>query len=270
MNLNYVRYVDKWVGLAICLVLFCFDRVIGRFFGRHIPSLLATTPPPLDAEPHCPRRVLCIKFYGLGNTAMLIPVLEALRRRHPDAELDFLTLSGNVPLLERSGALTRVRALDVAGLRPFLRTFAAELGAIRRRGYDTVLDFEQFVKVSTVIAFLSGARERIGFNTDGQRRGFLYTTRVVYTDSDHMSAISARLVRPLGLTGELPPASLTIREEERQKVRTFLIDAGVAPSHFPLVAIHLGIGMNFYRVALKRWDVANFAAVADELVARYG
>src|SRR2546422_6716735 len=91
MTLNYVRYVDKWVGLAICLVLFCFDRVIGRFFGRHIPSLLATTPPPLDAEPHCPRRVLCIKFYGLGNTAMLIPVLEALRRRHPDAELDFLT-----------------------------------------------------------------------------------------------------------------------------------------------------------------------------------
>src|SRR6059036_3893344 len=72
MNLNYARYLDKWVGLAICLVLFCFDRVIGRFFGRHLPSLLATTPPPLDAEPHGPRRVLCIKFYGLGNAIMLL------------------------------------------------------------------------------------------------------------------------------------------------------------------------------------------------------
>src|SRR5437867_1349765 len=270
MNLNYARYVDKWVGLAICLVLFCFDRVIGRLFGRHLPSLLATTPPPLDAEPHCPRRVLCIKFYGLGNAIMLLPVLEALRRRHPGAEIDFLTLSGNVPLLERSGVLTRVRALDVAGVAPFLRSLAVELGAIRRRGYDTVLDFEQFVKISTIIAFLSGARERVGFNTDGQRRGFLYTTRVVYTDSDHMSAIFARLIRPLDVTGELPAPTLQLRDQERQKVRALLAREGVTPDRFPLVAMHLGIGMNFYRVPLKRWDPANFAAVADGLAERYG
>jgi len=270
MNLNYARYVDKWIGLAICLVLFCFDRVIGRLFGRHLPSLLATTPPPLDAEPHCPRRVLCIKFYGLGNAIMLLPVLEALRRRHPGAEIDFLTLSGNVPLLERSGVLTRVRALDVAGVAPFLRSLAVELGAIRRRGYDTVLDFEQFVKISTIIAFLSGARERVGFNTDGQRRGFLYTTRVVYTDSDHMTAIFARLTRPLGVTGDFPDVSLSLRAAERESARRILAETGVADEHFPLVALHVGIGMSFYRVPLKRWDALNFAALADGLVERHG
>jgi len=270
MNLNYARYVDKWIGLAICLVLFCFDRVLGRFFGRHIPSLLSTTPPPLDAEPPRPRRILCIKFYGLGNAIMLLPVLEALRRRHPGAELDFLTLNGNVPLLERSGVLTRVRALDVAGLATFLRTLAAELGAIRRRGYDTVLDFEQFVKISTIIAFLSGARERIGFNTDGQWRGFLYTTRVVYTDSDHMTGIFARLTRPLGVTGDFPDVSLSLRAAERESARRILAEAGVAAEHFPLVALHVGIGMSFYRVPLKRWDAVNFAALADGLVERHG
>src|SRR2546428_9517629 len=201
---------------------------------------------------------------------MLIPVLEALRRRHPDAELDFLTLSGNVPLLERSGALTRVRALDVAGLRPFLRTFAAELGAIRRRGYDTVLDFEQFVKISTIIAFLSGARERIGFNTDGQRRGFLYTTRVVYTDSDHMTGIFARLTRPLGVTGDFPDVSLSLRAAERESARRILAEAGVAAEHFPLVAPHVRIRMSFYPGPPQRREPRHLAAPARGLGARHG
>src|SRR5437867_547584 len=113
MNLNYARYVDKWIGFGICLVLFAFDRTVGRLLGRRIPSLLATTPPPLDAPPGRPHRILCIKFYGLGNAVMLLPVLEAVRRRFPDVEIDFLTMAGNVPLLERSGAITRALGIDV-------------------------------------------------------------------------------------------------------------------------------------------------------------
>jgi ADP-heptose:LPS heptosyltransferase len=269
MDLNFARYVDKWVGLAISLVLFLFERVLAPFTGRRIPPLLATTPPETDTLP-APRRVLCIKFYGLGNAIMLLPVLDALRQRHPGVEIDFLTLTGNVELLQRSGLVTQLHAVDVRSVPRFLRSLRTSLVAIRRRRYDTVLDFEQFVKISTIIAFLSGAPTRIGFNTDGQRRGFMYTVRVVYTDSDHMSAIFARLLRPLGVTGELPATGYPVQASERQIVNEFLAAAGVARTHFPIVAIHLGMGTNFDRVALKRWDAANFAAVADALMERYG
>jgi ADP-heptose:LPS heptosyltransferase len=34
--------------------------------------------------------------------------------------------------------------------------------------------------------------------------------------------------------------------------------------------MHLGIGMNFYRMPLKRWEPENFAAVADALARRWG
>jgi ADP-heptose:LPS heptosyltransferase len=269
MNLRYARYVDRWIGLAVCLVFFLFERTVGRLAGRQLPSLLATTPPPLDASPPPPRRILCMKFYGLGNAIMLLPVLAAVRRRYPDAELDFLTLAGNVPLLERSGILTRVRGVDVSGLWPFVRSLIGQVRDIRHR-YDTVLDFEQFVKISTIIGFLSGARERIGFNTDGQQRGFLYTTRVVYTDSDHTSAIYARITRPLDVPPELAPAPLALRPAERETAERLLREHGVRDDHFPVVALHVGIGLSFYRVALKRWDIANFAAVADALVERHG
>ena len=270
MDLNLARYVDQWVGLAICLVLFAWERLTRRWHGRDVRALLSTTPPALDEPPIAPRRILCMKFYGLGNAIMLIPVLEAVRRRWPGVEIDFLTMPGNVALLERSGVVRRAYAVDTSTVGRFVATMWKTLGRVRRHGYDTVLDFEQFVKVSTVIAFLSGARERIGFNTDGQRRGFMYTRRVVYTDSDHMSAIFARLTRPLGVKGPLPEVRLPLADAERRAARAFLADAGVAPDHFPLVAVHLGIGMNFYKVPLKRWDPANFAAVADALAERHG
>jgi ADP-heptose:LPS heptosyltransferase len=270
MNLNYARYVDKWIGLVVCLVLFAVERLLSRWTGRRLPPLHATTPPRPGAPPPAPRRILCMKFYGLGNAHMLAPALQALRRRFPEAEVDFLTLAGNVALLERTGTVTRALGVDVGSIPAFVRTMGRALREVRGRGYDTVLDFEQFVKVSTIIAVLTGARERIGFNTDGQRRGFLYTRRVVYTDSDHMSGIFARLLRPLGITGELEPAHLAIRAEERTRVREFLGAAGVAPGHFPVVVIHVGIGMNFYRVALKRWSIESFAAVADGLAERHG
>jgi ADP-heptose:LPS heptosyltransferase len=270
MDLNLARYVDKWVGLAICLVLFAWERLTRRWHGRDIRSLLSTTPPGLDEPPIAPRRILCMKFYGLGNAIMLIPVLDAVRRRWPGVEIDFLTMPGNVPLLERSGVVTRAYAIDTSSAGRFLRTLWATLRTVRGRGYDTVLDFEQFVKISSILAFCSGAHERIGFNTDGQRRGFMYTRRVVYTDSDHMSAIFARLTRPLGVEGPLPEVHLPLTDAERRAAREFLAEAGVAPDHFPVVAVHLGIGMNFYKVALKRWEPASFAAVADTLAERHG
>jgi ADP-heptose:LPS heptosyltransferase len=269
MNLSFARYVDTWVGAAICLVLFAFDRVLGPLVGRHIPPLLATTPPRADAPLAAPRRILCMKFYGLGNAIMLLPVLAAVRRRFPDAEIDFLSLAGNVPLLERSGLTRETLGVDVSGVGRFVGSMWTVLRRVRRRRYDTVLDFEQFVKISTIIAFLSGARQRIGFNTAGQRRGFLYTTRVVYTDSEHMSAIFARLARPLGVEGELPPVTFPIRDQERRAVREFLARAGVGADHFPLVAVHVGIGTNF-SLPVKRWEPANFAALADLLVERHG
>src|SRR5438093_9620288 len=164
MNLNYARYVDKWVGLVVCLAFYALERLLSPLTGRHLPPLFATTPPPLDGTRPAPRRVLCIKFYGLGNVAMLLPVLQALREHFPATEIDFLTLAGNVPLLERSGTVTRALGVDVGTLPRFLSSLAGALRAGRRRRYDSAIDFEQFLTISAVIRFLTGARERLGLN----------------------------------------------------------------------------------------------------------
>ena len=270
LDMNLARRIDTWGGLVISAVLFAFSRLASLFGGRRLPPMRATTPPTPGAPPLRPKRILAIKFYGLGNVVMLLPVIRALREAFPEAEVDFLTLEENRTLLDRSGVVTHTVAVDIRGYRRFLATLWNAVRATRGRHYDVVIDFEQFVKLSTIVAYLTGAPERIGFNTDGQRRGWLYTIRVVYTDSEHTSRIFMRLLRPLRIT-ELParvPMRATRAEDDA--VDRLLAEHGVSPTHFPLVTVHVGSGDNFYRIPLKRWPTTNFARLADALVERYG
>lgn len=271
VNKGLARLLDTWGGLVICAVLYAHARLT----GRHLPPRRATTPPTADKPPiRKPQRILTIKTYGLGNVVILMPVLARLRAAHPDAVIDMLTLEGNCDLVERTGLIDRAIPFRVGGLGNALGSLLGILRAIRGREYDLVIDFEQFIKLSSILGYLTGASERIGFNTDGQRRGWLYTTRVVYTDNQHMSGIFARLLQPLGLELEEPgPLEIATTPEEEAAVERFLAESfGAAPADAPapLVPIHVGSGPNFYDVPLKRWPIESFAALADALVERYG
>jgi ADP-heptose:LPS heptosyltransferase len=233
-----------------------------------VPPLLATTPQDPAACVRAPRRVLGIKFYGLGNIVMILPTLRELRAAFPDVEVDFLTLSPNAPLLVQSGLVRRVLTVDPEGVVGFARSLVALLGPLRRNRYDTVLDFEQFAKISGLLMHVTGARECVGLNTEGQSRGWLYTTRIAYTDSDHTVDVFLRLIAPFGVRpGTAPAWRLPVAPADRERVRALV---GVARRGRALVVVHVGNGARYSTLDLKRWEVGRFAAVADALVERHG
>lgn len=263
LDMNLARRIDAWLGTGISLVLYGWARLRGR-----VPRMRATTPP-LAGPLAPPRRILAMKFYGLGNVAMLLPVLAALREACPRAEIHFLTMASNRELVERASVCDRVLSLDVSGFRPLAATLWRLLGQLRAHDYDLVIDFEQFIKLSAILAFLSGAPERVGFNTDGQRRGWLFTRRVVYTDSEHQSRIFLRVLKPLGVEPRLVPVAVPDTDEERKSVDALLREAGGVPDGAALVTMHVGSGVNFYRIPVKRWPIERFASLADRLVGRH-
>jgi ADP-heptose:LPS heptosyltransferase len=264
MHHHIPRYVDRFVGPPLALGLYGFSRLL----GRRLPALRATTPPVHGPRPR-PSRVLGIKFYGLGNIVMVLPTLRALKEAFPDVEIDFLTLAVNAPLLERSGLVRRVLVAEMNTGGGFLRSMLALLGPLRRGGYDTVLDFEQFVKLSSLLAHLTGARECVGLNTEGQNRSWLYTTRVAYTDSDHTVDIFLRMIAPFGVTPGPLRETLSVTREERERIRTRLAELGPGGAGC-LVVLHVGQGASYNKLDVKRWDPSRFAAVADGLVDRHG
>lgn len=270
IDMGLGRRIDASVGLLLCALLYGFARVHARLGGPDLPRWGAPTPPRPDAPPGKPRRVLAIKLWGLGNLVMIVPILDALRRAAPGVEIDFLTHEANRALLTRSGVVERVFGFEVRSYAALARSLWSALRALRARRYDLVIDFEQFAKISAIAAYASGAPRRVGFDTDGQRRGALYTSRVAYADGEHMRQLFLRLLRPLGIEPSLRPPSFGVEPAERARVRDLLAASGVARDHFPIVAFHVGSGPSSTGVPLKRWPVDRFAELADAIVQRHG
>src|SRR5439155_20375112 len=99
MNLHAARYIDRWAGVAAHLAL----RAVGRVAGRRLPPLGSTTPPSVGRTWARPRRVLAIKFYGLGYIVMILPSFAVLRTSLPEVYYVILTLYLNGEYLAQLG-----------------------------------------------------------------------------------------------------------------------------------------------------------------------
>jgi len=263
MNLHLARYIDRWVGLPLCFLLHGFARLR----GEALPAIGATTPP-VDGTLAPPHRVLAMKFYGLGNIAMILPILSELRTRFPAVQIDVLTLPGNATLLEQSGLVRRVLTTDVTTTPRFARSVLRLAAELRRGGYDTVLDFEQFLKVSGIFGFWTRAARRLGLDTEGQHRGWLYTTRIAYTDSVHTVDVFRRLTAPFGSSAAVAPWRLPVPEAARRDARAH-VASNRSTAERRLVVVHVGTGPNYDKIAVKRWDIGRFADLAHALATRH-
>ena len=95
-----------------------------------------------------PRRILLIKFWGIGSLQLLTAAARTLRRDHPLARIDLLTLCENEAFARGLGVFDEVRTLDVRaeiGWRGALRLAARIAGLLRdlrRERFDRVYDFD--------------------------------------------------------------------------------------------------------------------------------
>jgi lipopolysaccharide heptosyltransferase I len=122
-------------------------------------------------------RFLIERLGSLGDIIHTLPAVHALRRAFSQAKVDWVVESKWLPLLDGNPDLNEVIALDRTSWGA-LRTCVRRL---RSKKYDTVLDFQGLYK-SAVLGWLSGAKERIGFDARFAREGGaarFYTKKVV-------------------------------------------------------------------------------------------
>jgi len=196
------------------------------------------------------REIVVTKFWGMGNAALLLPVLELLRRRYPGARLTVVTLEHNEPVYRDAAD----RVLTVR-LRPLWRAFVdlPRLALrLRRERVDLALDMEQFVRASQVLLFLARVRQVVAFDTPGLRRAELADVRVPYDDTRHMAEGFLDLARAVGVERRrYEPGGLRPR-----------VESPVMRGESPLVVLHPGSGDNFPG---RRWPPRNFADLARRL-----
>jgi ADP-heptose:LPS heptosyltransferase len=267
MNVKALLWADRWAGVPLCFLLTIFRAV----FGRSLPKDLSA-----------PRSILFVKLAEQGSTVL---AHAALRRAVDLAGRDnvyFIVLENNRFIVDVLNIIPErnVIALSYKNL-PGL--FISALGTIRRLHQlklDAAIDLEFFSRGSAALAYLSGARRRVGFHAffgDSPYRGNLMTHRLLYNPHLHtsdafLSLVEAVLHDPALLPtfayspppAEASPPPFVAAPDETAHVREML--RREAGGNRPLILLNPNASD---LLPLRRWPGDRYVELARRLVAKY-
>lgn len=195
MNVAQMRRVDRWLGMPVCFVL----TRLRRWFGR-------------DPEPgRRPQSILFVKLAEQGSTVLAQDALAAACDRVGRDNVWFLLFEENRPILDLMGLVPQrnIIAIRTGGLLRTVLGAVSALWRLRRARIDAVIDLEFFARSSAALAYLSGARWRVGYHAFGGEasyRGDLMTHRVSFNPYLHTSQAFRMLVEALDQPAESLPA----------------------------------------------------------------
>lgn len=201
-------------------------------------------------------RILIVQTAFLGDVVLTLPLVEAVRQRFPQAQVEVLTVPANAPVLQDQPGVDAVVTYDKrgTGMRGLLRI----VRRVRAQGYDLVLSPHRSLR-SALLVVGSGSPQRIGF-----RR---WCTRWAYTATVPRPATAHEVQRNLQLLAALGPEpvpttsrlTLHVAPAARRKAREYFTRCGVGQA---ATVIGMIPGSQW---GTKRWPAARFAALIERL-----
>lgn len=256
-----VARIDAWIGKPLCALLTLWDRALQLLRPRSAAAA---------------HRMLFIKLNEMGSSVLACPAFAEAERALGRENLFILVFAQNRAILDVLPYFDPERVFVVEGrsLLGFGLSLLRALLAIRRRGIDTAIDMEGLSCASALIAYLSGATQRVGFyNFDayGPYRGRLLTRELNYTFQHHISRQFVALVRAACQPGgELFKESnapafgmprFEPRASERAAVaRTLRAQLQRAPARIVILNPNCSD-----LLPLRRWPLQNFAELGKRL-----
>lgn len=149
-------------------------------------------------DPNESPRILIVRLSAIGDTIHSIPLAAAIRRAYPNCHLGWVVEKLSAPLIENNPLVDWVRVLPKGWLKSFAQVSALRRD-LRRERFDIAFDVQGLTK-STVAAWFSGAKKRIGF-TRGQARELapILDNVLLAPEGRHIIDMTLSLVRGMNI-----------------------------------------------------------------------
>jgi heptosyltransferase-2 len=203
-------------------------------------------------------RILVVQTGFLGDVILTTPLLAALRRHDPEAEITMLVTPSAVPLVRAHPALDHVIVDDKRGADRGLRGLVGLVGRLRAGGYTVAVAAHKSIRTGMALR-AAGIPRRVGFTTAPAAR--FYTDRVERPLDRHDRDRLLGLLAPLGIAAgaDAAPPALGIDADAAARAADLL--APLAAGR-PLAAVCPGSAWR-----TKRWPMAAFAGLVRRLEA---
>jgi heptosyltransferase I len=210
-----------------------------------------------------PERIALIKPSALGDIVHSLPVLTALRRHFPAAQIAWVVNRAYAPLLYNHPDLNEIIPFDRGAMRGGLiaggMSFARFLHDLPKRRFDLVIDLQCLLRTG-LMTLATRASVRIGLASAREGATMCYTHRVDdRTDVTHAVERYWRVAEALGECSH-KAFHVPIQAEARAWARERL-------QSFPRPWLAVGVGS---RWLTKRWPPEHFAALARLTHEKFG
>ncbi len=209
------------------------------------------------------KKILVMRYRFIGDTVLTIPFLRNLRRAEPDAYIAWMVAPRSSDVIKGVPYVNELIYWDPVTIHADSlgghRTWSSKIRFIRElraRRFDKIYVLKRSLS-SAVMAWLSGAAERIGFDTEG--RGLFLTKRVPYQHDRHEVQNFLDVLRADGISVKDDHLELWSAPDEDAFVHALLRSKGIGTGE-RLMAIH-----PFSAVVERGWPLENFARLATEL-----
>lgn len=236
------------------------DKTIARLLFFVVVATARLRPPKAQIPPQLqiPPRFVVVRPGGLGDAIMSIPFLRNLRSAFPASHMTLVCVTKDRAVFDLVSYHDELIVID-----DLVHTIP-NLWRLHRMTIDVLFDLEPYRGSSSVVSWLSGARSRVGFDTNSRRR--LYTHLVMYSEESRSEP--ENMLRQLAVLGLQAPAEeaqnthIDLADEHRERARRRMSEAGLdSQAHF-LVGVAAG--------ALKpenQWGMSAFSSLIESILA---
>jgi len=268
MNIQFMRTVDRRIGVPVCYAL-SFVHSLGKLFKKPDPNPSA-------------KKILFIELSEMGSIVLAYSMFQKTRELYPDAELYFLTFRENRHAIDALDVLPEknVFILESRDFISFLKSLFTTLLRIRKERLSTVIDLEFFTRLTAIISYFSGAMNRVGFyryNNEGLYKGSFLTHRVSLNPHLHIAHNFLNLILAVvSSTDDVPMTKRPLSEGEIQTPRWVTTDKRQSAIRERLCKLNRQIG-NAQKIVLlnpnssdiiplRKWPEENYIELGKMLL----
>lgn len=200
-------------------------------------------------------KILFIRIDRIGDLVLSTPAIKAIKETYPGSKLVVLASRTNCSLLENNPYVDHTVIYDPS---KNLWTKFRSILQLRNYHFDLAIDpYADYELKTALIAFLSGAKKRIGYVSYG-REIFFNLPAPTIENEKHFVDLTIDVLKPIGVIPKEKSPEIFIVEDEKKWASDWLKERGLATK--PIFAIHPGA---YYES--QRWPAENFAELVCEI-----
>ena len=256
-KIRLAKFLDDRVGPVLIFALRLFEALLGRPHKRFADQ---------DPAPERVRKILFIKFWGMGSVVLSEPAVRHLNSKYSRASIHYLTLRRNRELFSLVAGVSKVHTLSFGSWTSLLTDSLRLVKTLRREQFDLVFDGEFFVNYSGLVA-RAVCGSVIGFSRTDGRKKMIQDVSVPFRDDRHAATQFLGLVSAGALSDDgfaKPKLALQGSETGPPSETTGWTIFG--PAQRP----YLVMNVNASPLAVeRRWSGDNFVRLGRALLEAY-